>query len=530
MIIIFILLGLGFLGGGAAAIVDGLPYMMLERGFTQVIIGTVATAAGVVMLALSWVLVELRRLKQTLSNAAMAMSVASAFAGPAAERDGPALHAARSDDAAAGLRPGVSTVGLGALAGAGAALAAAQGLSAPSRQKPEHQEPEEAPPVLADKPAEPHLFGGHLADPVGQDAEHLASEARLGPGPESMHETDVDALPAFDPFRPVDPKGEPASELETEASDTRADPVETAAPLAEAAAVDESDRGPGEATVDDGPAAPARPGSSDLDDPFAAGLIPTTAVEPEPAREADEFGLLRASLTALQLDVEPAGRRIEPSFSGIDGIGKPSDETSRSLDDLAAAGNWMEPALQRRAPWFGETGEPLREETQREEAEHEDLAQRETVPEPVWPATFWPEPVWPGPAPEPETPLWPPQAREAAAFESKPSQAADRDESAREGAAFQEGAPLESGPAPAIDAAPELAVPNPLAADADAAEPSAPATSDEGIVGAYQVGEAHFTIYADGSIQARTPDGDYSFTSMDELKIYLASEKSRLGV
>ena len=36
-------------------------------------------------------------------------------------------------------------------------------------------------------------------------------------------------------------------------------------------------------------------------------------------------------------------------------------------------------------------------------------------------------------------------------------------------------------------------------------------------------------LYADGSIQARTPDGDYSFASMDELKIYLASEKTRLG-
>ena len=64
------------------------------------------------------------------------------------------------------------------------------------------------------------------------------------------------------------------------------------------------------------------------------------------------------------------------------------------------------------------------------------------------------------------------------------------------------------------------------------AEPAVaePAASEEGIVGAYQVGETHFTIYADGSIRARTPDGEYSFASMDELKVYLASEKSRLGV
>ncbi|MFJ5370518.1 hypothetical protein ACIPIA_14965, partial [Bosea sp. CER48] len=63
-------------------------------------------------------------------------------------------------------------------------------------------------------------------------------------------------------------------------------------------------------------------------------------------------------------------------------------------------------------------------------------------------------------------------------------------------------------------------------------EPAASAerpASDEGIVGAYQVGDAHFTIYADGSIRARTPDGEFSFASMDELKAYLASEKNRLG-
>ena len=70
--------------------------------------------------------------------------------------------------------------------------------------------------------------------------------------------------------------------------------------------------------------------------------------------------------------------------------------------------------------------------------------------------------------------------------------------------------------------------PEPVSPEAEA--PAQPASSEEGIVGAYQVGDAHFTIYADGSIQARTPDGDYKFASMDELKAYLASEKSRLGV
>ena len=69
-----------------------------------------------------------------------------------------------------------------------------------------------------------------------------------------------------------------------------------------------------------------------------------------------------------------------------------------------------------------------------------------------------------------------------------------------------------------------------LARDAlDRARPDdEPAASEEGVIGAYQVGETQFTMFADGSIHARTPDGDYVFASMDELKAYLASEKDKL--
>ena len=117
MITIFILLGLGFLCGGVAAIVDGLPYMVLERGFTQVIIGTVAAATGVLMLALSWVLVELRRLRKTLSNAAMAMSVASMVGGPDSGSDGAMPRVVPAPGDAAGT-PGPGLAVAGALVGA----------------------------------------------------------------------------------------------------------------------------------------------------------------------------------------------------------------------------------------------------------------------------------------------------------------------------------------------------------------------------------------------------------------------------
>jgi hypothetical protein len=147
-----------------------------------------------------------------------------------------------------------------------------------------------------------------------------------------------------------------------------------------------------------------------------------------------------------------------------------------------------------------------------------------------------------------EPPVWPPQTREAAPFASEDAQIdeivapaeAGTDEPAMvqlpDAEAGREPEPLPTFallPEPEPEFEPE---PDPQPAPKGSAEPEpeavpppAPAASEEGVVGAYQVGTAHFTIYADGSIQARTPEGDYSFASMDELKTYLASEKNRLG-
>jgi hypothetical protein len=125
-------------------------------------------------------------------------------------------------------------------------------------------------------------------------------------------------------------------------------------------------------------------------------------------------------------------------------------------------------------------------------------------------------------------PLWPPRT-EAHAFDA-PAEPEVTDAEAETFADLVK-APAHEEP----DTTHAEALPAPATVDErQAEEPPAPAdsraASDEGVVGAYQVGDAHFTIYADGSICARTPDGEYSFASMDELKVYLASEKSRLGV
>lgn len=532
MIIIFILLGLGFLGGGIAAIVDGLPYMVLERGFTQVIIGTVVAVAGVVMLALSWVLVELRRIRTTVSNAAMAMSVASMAGGAAPERvvPSPPLPLAPEDRVAA-LSPGAAVAGAGALAGAGAALAATHLSEATMSEKPEV------------KAAEPDLFGARLAEVIRSES-GLERDTLDEP-----HTADVDALPAFDPFRPVDPQGEPEPEPEPESGPESVPEVEAPAeyaPAPEATLPPGLDVEPA-AEFDAEPAADAseppetahaatangepletlvvQHASSDIEDP----LTPEAA--PAAAEEIDEFGILRESLAGLGLDTAQSGGRVEPSFAESFRLREAvAAQERKRAEDLAASENWMEPAEQRRAPWF-EKAAPAAPEPVAPSTAGEPAPLPEIIP---WPKLDMPESAASQPAtPDIDTrasvlPQWPPHAREAVPFEPEtplPQQRASDD------AAGEPGGPNDApSPEPEDEISSEPDVEPAPPALADTESDAAPAASDEGIVGAYQVGEAHFTIYADGSIQARTPDGDYSFASMDELKIYLASEKSRLGV
>lgn len=459
MIILIILLGLGFLGGGVAAIIDGMPYLVLERGFTQVIIGTVVAVAGVVLLALAALLAKLQALEKRLEGATMALSLVGAAGQSLQRTEMPAP--ARAAEPASSIGP---TAAAGALAGAGLAGA---GLAAAGATKAAETVEIES----ADRADEPDLFGAHLATVLEREAETnvepavdlrepLASEGAEQPVAIAADPaaTDVEALPTFDPFRPVDP--EPVSPAETLES---GEPILASSSSGMEQPADPWTQAPPEAAQE-----LTHPPAADIDDPL-------TPAVPAPATEDDEFGRLRESLAGLGLG--PVGGRVEPRFDEP----RPPVEP----DDIAAAASWMDSALSRRA------------------VEPEATGEIEVMPpprrlEPIPSADL----SWPVLDHEDRTvPAWPPQMREAPAAE-----------------------PMAEVDTPSPEVQPREPDGEPAAAPVE----EAPAASEEGIVGAYQVGEAHFTIYADGSIQARTPEGDYSFASMDELKIYLASERSRL--
>lgn len=445
MITLFVLLGLALLGGGAFGIVDGWPYLVLERGFTQVIVGTVAVTGGLILLALSWTLVEIRRVRTTLSNAVLAASFAS-MANEAMVTPEPARPAASRD-----MLPEFAAVAGGAAVGAGviAATSAAAGL--------------------ADSAAEEKA----KAEPAPEDEAGTPDQA-------VARDTHEQEPRAFMPLAEAEPD-EPALSL----PEKHEQPDESVADDPEPDWLDEPESGDRAATV-----APSEPVFTESG-PQAAeqGRAEPTFDEllrwPEPETPAmdvvaahsstidDEFGALRESLSLRLGERDQAPAPIEPSDTA-----EPSPDVS-APGDIETASSWMAPLSRQQDSWFPH-------------------AEKEAEPEP--------EPVAVEPPVAPVTEALPAQD----AFEVEPAPAWDHEP----GAADEAGQPVEVT----------------QQTHAPAAEPEPAATSDEGVVGAYQVGDAYFTIFADGSIKARTPDGNYDFASMDELKTYLASERSRLGV
>ncbi|RYE85089.1 MAG: hypothetical protein EOP19_10150, partial [Hyphomicrobiales bacterium] len=133
MVRLFVVLGFALLAGGAYAIVDGWPYRVLERGFTEVILGGLSMVAGLILLALAAVLAEVRRLKGLVSGAMAAVALSEPHvaerpvSATAPSRPEPVLGTAPASDAgsvgiATTLAAGVGTAAVvGALTSLGKA-------------------------------------------------------------------------------------------------------------------------------------------------------------------------------------------------------------------------------------------------------------------------------------------------------------------------------------------------------------------------------------------------------------------------
>ncbi|MDN3625021.1 hypothetical protein [Methylobacterium isbiliense] len=190
MVVALYALALLMVLGGLASVVQGIPYVRLEIGWTMVIAGTVAASGGSVLLGLAAVVARLHRMERLMGQGA-----APRAARPV--RNLPPLPA-MPEPAPAAPEPTPSPVAaaLGQAGVPGAAALAATELR-PSRTEPEAETPE-----LRLTRAEP--------DEAPRDEPGPAAPPEPAPGPPPASEPPPAQAGAPEPASPPEPAAPPA--------------------------------------------------------------------------------------------------------------------------------------------------------------------------------------------------------------------------------------------------------------------------------------------------------------------------------
>lgn len=484
MVRLFVVLGFVLLAGGAYAIVDGWPYRVLESGFTEVILGGLSLAAGLILFALAAVLAELRRLKGLFSGAMAAVALSEPRSG---ERQMPSEAPARPEPAFdKAPEPTAGHVGMATTLAAGAGAAVVAGALAGLAKS------EDAPDAKATDGANETGKPEEGYDTRSDRVEIVAAEPSQAP-PAATGDIDEWLLP---PVSPV---------LDVAAADVRSDEPDGEGEVAvESEDTRELPEGPASVDADEpaDPAIPeiAKPAAIFADEPEAkqAQEERDKAVKPDvaPATSAEDrlwWPRIERPTREEPASIDDEFNALRDQLSGV--VNAPEVETPRRDHDvLGSAESWIAarpwpPVTQPRDPGaLSEVEADAADKARPEEAKAEPapLADEPSPSEPAAEPALAAEDAWPAEKAEPS-------AAEARSNEAKSNEAKSNE-----------------------------------AESAEAKPDDEPAASEEGVIGAYQVGETQFTMFADGSIHARTPDGDYVFASMDELKAYLASEKDKL--
>ncbi len=506
------------LGGVYSAIV-GWEIVILERGWTQVLSGVIVATGGVVLAAIAFLAGELRKLDASLRargdiGAALPARSESALAESNLEpaRTGDARTAAAPLAGAAAFALAGFDKAKGALGRKGAAedkpggtAEADEAVRADLIEMPALPDPQMPDTALADaeKAQEPPPGESPMAEPdfvIAQsqepapsaadeflaraaEAEAREMEAReefggekiAGDAPRNegdLRDAVADALFAEDLARAVAPQEPDATEFESAATEEAIAeaPVMSEEHVAgeERVADEEPVQSP---SLDTAPPAPDTPESVTTERDVSEPVI--TENEPSARPEIGE-DLAEPVNTATAMDA--------PEVALPDETARDEQAPEPESDPL----NTNEAAISREREQFAAL---LASQTATQEPEPEIIPQPEPIPEPV-----------PEPAP---------------ASEAEPEEAAQPVATALEPEPEPVPAP-EPEPAAVVPVAPEPAAPEPLTP-----EPP-PLVSERSVIGTYESGGNTYTMYADGSIDANTPDGNYHFGSLDELKTFIA--------
>jgi hypothetical protein len=477
---LFVVLGLALLAGGAYAIVDGWAYVVLERGFTEVILGALAVTAGLILLALAAVLAEVRRLKGLVSGA---MAVVALSESRSNERLAPNEALARSEPVLEKEHaPEAGHVGIATTLAAGASAAAVAGAltSLAKAEEPTGEKASDTPEEI-NKTDDDDGGDGKRSD----HAEAVVAEPQQPPSI-VIGETDdwlLPPLPAALDAAPSEVRPDERDEAEEEPTSPEVEQDRSiSVGVEEPSRLDPDNEERGE----EGPAqVPVK--EPEAEQLRAEGDTAKQETTPKPDEDRLWWPSIDRPSTEATASVTDEFTALRDQLSGV--VNAPEVELPRrDRDALGAAEGWTAPrpwppVTQPRDPRaLGDVEGEIADKASPEGIEAETIAAGEPAvpePEPQEELTQVPDPA--------EAEMPPAETAETAA-EAKP----DKESSGKESSDEE------------------------------------PAASEEGVIGAYQVGETQFTMFADGSIHARTPDGDYTFASMDELKTYLASEKDKL--
>ncbi|GJD48216.1 hypothetical protein OPKNFCMD_0932 [Methylobacterium crusticola] len=244
MIVALFVLALAMLLGGLAALLQGIPFVRLEIGWTMVIAGTVAASGGAVLLGLTAVVARLGRIERVLAAAGAGArggrsepALPGLPAAPPRMPDpisaSPAVPAHTLPETAALAVPPVAA----ALAGAGLAPGELRPTRAPEPEGADEPGPHApgAEPARVEPAHAAHVHAEHAhAEHVRAEGPQTAPAPPAPPGPADSHEASA-PLEAISGPRDFDPHLPPADRASHAGEAPPAEPGSEAAGPAEPA-------------------------------------------------------------------------------------------------------------------------------------------------------------------------------------------------------------------------------------------------------------------------------------------------------
>lgn len=254
MFVALLALSLVMILGGAAAVVQGFPYVRLESGLAMVIGGSTAASAGVILLGLSMVVDRLRRVQDAIvrlreegvrQQGPVPVPVVPEAAPWLSAPSDPVLAAAPIEASSVGVlagAAGLAGLGLGSL---GATRSGGRGTEPvfedpqPAFSEPVSESRKEVEPLLPDLfpdlPSEPpaprreddDLFA---AEPAPASAPEPSLPVAEGIGLRPALDLPAEAPPAPAPAPAPDPIPEPAPAVESAEGGTEAEPQDEEQP------------------------------------------------------------------------------------------------------------------------------------------------------------------------------------------------------------------------------------------------------------------------------------------------------------